>query len=151
MSQNNKTLFNIGKASAVAMALVDAPSAILKAWNTPWPLNLVLTPLVTLAVGAQIASIASAQPPAMADGGMIMGAPGIDQNLAMLSRGELVVPTKNFEEVVGSVQGARNTEIFGDEGQMGILIGFDSDEAGQVLTAQQIENQALGISIEEAS
>ena len=52
---------------------------------------------------------------------------------------------------MGSVQGARNTEIFGDEGQMGILIGFDSDEAGQVLTAQQIENQALGISIEEAS
>ena len=62
-----------------------------------------------------------------------------------------MVPTRNFEEVVGAVGGARDSDIFGGENQIGVVIGFDGDEAGQVLTAQQIENQALGISIEEAS
>ena len=152
MSSSNKTLFGIGKAAAIASAMVEAPAAIIKAWNTPWPLNLVLAPLVAVAVGAQIAQIASAQPPAMRDGGIITGGvSGIDSVNARLMPGELVVPTRNFEEVVGAVGGARDSDIFGGENQIGVVIGFDGDEAGQVLTAQQIENQALGISIEEAS
>jgi hypothetical protein len=134
------------------MAYIDGKAAVIKALaSAPPPFNYALAAAVGLAVGAQIGQIVNASPPKMNDGGMIMGAPGIDQNLAMLSRGELVVPTRNFEEVVGAVGGNRDAEIFGEENQMGIVIGFDSDEAGQVLTAQQIENQALGISIEESA
>ena len=151
-SSSNTTLFNIGRAGALAMAYIDGKAAVIKALaSAPPPFNYALAAAVGLAVGAQIGQIVNASPPKMNDGGMIMGAPGIDQNLAMLSRGELVVPTRNFEEVVGAVGGNRDAEIFGEENQMGIVIGFDSDEAGQVLTAQQIENQALGISIEESA
>ena len=151
-SSSNTTLFNIGRAGALAMAYIDGKAAVVKALaSAPPPFNYALAAAVGLAVGAQIGQIVSASPPKMNDGGIIMGAPGIDQNMAMLSRGELVVPTRNFEEVVGAVGGNRDAEIFGEENQMGIVIGFDSDEAGQVLTAQQIENQALGISIEESA
>jgi hypothetical protein len=151
-SSSNSTLFNIGRAGALAMAYIDGKAAVIKALSSaPPPFNYALAAAVGLAVAAQIGQIAGASPPKMNDGGMIMGAPGVDQNMAMISRGELVVPTRNFEEVVGSVGGNRDAEIFGNDDQVGIVIGFDSDEAGQVLTAQQIENQALGISIEEAS
>ena len=150
-SSSNRDLFNIGKASAIAQAAINAPSAILKAWDTPWPLNLVLAPLVATAVGAQIAQIASASPPKMNDGGMIMGSPGIDQNLAMLSRGELVVPTRNFDEVVGAVAGSRDADIFGESQTVNVAISFEGDEASQVLTAHQIEDRALGVSREEVA
>ncbi len=150
--ENNQTLFNIGRAAALAMAYIDGSAAVTKALaSAPPPFNFVLAGAVGAAVAVQVGKIISAKPPAMNDGGMIMGAPGIDQNLAMLSRGELVVPTRNFDEVVGSVGGSRDADIFGGESQTGIVIGFDSEEAGQFLTAQQIENQALGISIEEVS
>jgi len=152
-SSSNQELFTIGKAAALATAYIDGKAAILKALSSaPWPFNLALAAGAAAAVGVQIASIASASPPKMADGGMITGGlTGTDSVPAMLMPGELVVPTRNFEEVVGAVGGGRDAEIFGGESQMGIVIGFDSDEAGQVLTAQQIEDQALGISIEEAS
>tara|TARA_R100001509_G_scaffold165036_1_gene144829 strand:+ start:2426 stop:4531 length:2106 start_codon:yes stop_codon:yes gene_type:complete len=151
-SSSNSTLFNIGRAGALAMAYIDGKAAVIKALaSAPPPFNYALATAVGLAVAAQIGQIAGASPPKMNDGGIIMGAPGVDQNLAMVSRGELVVPTRNFEEVVGAVAGNRDAEIFGNDNQVGILIGFDSDEAGQVLTAQQIENQNLGISIEEVS
>lgn len=150
-SSSNRDLFNVGKAAAIAQAAINAPSAILKAYDTPFPLNFALVPLVTAAVAAQIAQIASASPPKMNDGGMIMGAPGIDQNLAMLSRGELVVPTRNFEEVVGGVAGNRNADIFGDPQTVNVEISFEGDEASQVLTARQIEDRALGISREEVA
>lgn len=151
-SSSNQDLFNIGKAGALAMAFIDGKAAVVKAMSSaPPPFNYALAAAVGLAVASQIGQIASASPPKMNDGGMIMGAPGIDQNLAMVSRGELVVPTRNFEEVVGAVGGNRDAEIFGEANQTNIVIGFDSEEAGQFLTAQQIENQALGISIEESA
>jgi hypothetical protein len=151
-SSSNSTLFNIGRAGALAMAYIDGKAAVIKALaSAPPPFNYALAAAVGLAVAAQIGNIASASPPKMNDGGMIMGAPGIDQNMAMISRGELVVPTRNFEEVVGAVGGNRDAEIFGESNQTNIVIGFDSEEAGQFLTAQQIENQALGISIEESA
>jgi hypothetical protein len=87
----------------------------------------------------------------MAEGGMIgTGAPGVDGNLAFLQRGELVVPTKSFEEVVGAV-GASRGDIFGDMASNAVMIGFDGDEASQVLTARQIEDTALGISRQEVA
>lgn len=152
-SSSNSTLFNIGRAGALAMAYIDGKAAVIKALaSAPPPFNYALAAAVGLAVAAQIGQIASASPPKMADGGMITGGiSGTDSVPAMLMPGELVVPTRNFEEVVGAVGGNRDSEIFGNDNQMGIVIGFDSDEAGQVLTAQQIENQALGISIEESA
>lgn len=152
-SSNNQTLFDVGRAAALSMAYIDGHAAVLKALKSaPPPFNFVLAATVGAAVAVQIGQILSAKPPKMADGGIITGGMrGLDSVPAMLMPGELVVPTRNFEETINAVGGARGQEIFGDENQIGLVIGFDSDEAGQFLTAQQIENQALGISIQEAS
>ena len=152
-SSSNQTLFNIGRASALAMAYIDGKAAVIKALaSAPPPFNYALAAAVGLAVAAQIGQIASASPPKMADGGMITGGiSGTDSVPAMLMPGELVVPTRNFEEVVGAVGGAREEEIFGGGSATEIVIGFDGEEASQVLTANQIENQALGISREEVA
>jgi hypothetical protein len=88
----------------------------------------------------------------LADGGIVSGGiSGIDSVPAMLMPGELVVPKRNAEDALNALGATRDADVFGDENQANIIIGFDSEEAGQFLTAQQIENQALGISIEEAS
>jgi hypothetical protein len=89
----------------------------------------------------------------LADGGIVEGGlQGMDSVPAMLMPGELVVPKRNAEDALNAIGASRDEEIFGDEGsQTSVIIGFESDEAGEVLTAKQIENQALGISIEEAS
>ena len=151
-SESNSTLFNIGRAGALATAYIDGSAAVTKALaSAPPPFNFGLAAAVGAAVAVQIGKIISAKPPAMNDGGMIMGAPGIDQNLAMLSRGELVVPTRNFEEVVSGVAGNRNADIFGDPQTVNVEISFEGDEASQVLTARQIEDRALGISREEVA
>lgn len=151
-SSGNTTLFNIGRAGALAMAYIDGKAAVIKALaSAPPPINYGLATAVGLAVAAQIGQILGASPPKMNDGGMIMGSPGIDQNLAMLSRGELVVPTKNFDEVVGAVGGNRDADIFGDPQTVNVAISFEGDEASQVLTARQIEDRALGISREEVA
>ena len=153
-SSNNQTLFDVGRAAALAMAYIDGSAAVTKALaSAPPPFNFALAAAVGAAVAVQIGQIISAKPPKMADGGMIMGGiSGTDSVPAMLMPGELVVPTRNFEEVVGAVGGGRDDEIFGGGGgATQIVIGFDGEEASQVLTAKQIENQALGISREEAA
>jgi len=151
-SSSNQDLFNIGRAGALAMAYIDGKAAVIKALaSAPPPFNFALATAVGLAVAAQIGEIVSAKPPKMNDGGMIMGSPGIDQNLAMLSRGELVVPTRNFEEVVGGVSGNRDADIFGESQTVNVSISFEGDEASQVLTAHQIEDRALGVSREEVA
>ena len=151
-SSSNQDLFNIGRAGALAMAYIDGKAAVVKALaSAPPPFNYGLAAAVGLAVAAQIGQIISASPPKMNDGGMIMGSPGIDQNLAMLSRGELVVPTRNFDEVVGAVAGNRDADIFGESQTVNVAISFEGDEASQVLTAHQIEDRALGVSREEVA
>jgi hypothetical protein len=89
----------------------------------------------------------------LADGGIVEGGlQGMDSVPAMLMPGELVIPKRNAEDALNAIGASRDEEIFDDQGSsVNVVIGFDSEEAGQFLTAQQIENQALGISIEEAS
>lgn len=154
-SSNNQTLFDVGRAASLAMAYIDGSAAVTKALaSAPPPFNFALAAAVGAAVAVQIGQIISAKPPkAMADGGLVTGGiPGVDSVPAMLMPGELVVPTRNFEETVGAVGAGRDSEIFGGEGgATQIVIGFDGEEASQVLTAKQIENQALGISREEVA
>jgi hypothetical protein len=154
MSESSRELFFIGKAAAVAQATMDGISAVMKALTgAPWPWNLVLAAGAGLASAVQMHKLLAVGPPKkMAEGGIVTGGiRGVDSVPIMAMPGELIVPTKNFEETVNAVGGSRNKEIFGNESTTKVLIGFDGEEAGQVLTARQIENQALGISIEEAA
>lgn len=71
MSSHNKTLFNIGKAAAIAQAGLSAGVNIAKASEAGFPQNLAFI-AGAIAQIAQIASIIeSAQPPAYDKGGMI--------------------------------------------------------------------------------
>ena len=70
----------------------------------------------------------------------------------MLMPGELVVPTRNFSEVVNAVAAQRNRDeglaggpaTTGEAGMVSVAIGFDGNEAQNVLTARQVEARALG-------
>jgi hypothetical protein len=88
----------------------------------------------------------------LADGGIVSGGiKGIDSVPAMLMPGELVIPQKDANDALNSIGASRDEEVFGNDSTTQIIIGFDGEEASQVLTARQIENQALGISREEAA
>jgi hypothetical protein len=104
----NSTLKAIGKAAAVASITIStAESAmnIFKGFST--------IPIIGPALGLAGAAAAVAfgaerigQVVSAADGGLITGGvPGRDSVPAMLMPGELVVPKRNFEQVVGAVRG----------------------------------------------
>lgn len=67
-SSSNKELFAIGKAAAIANAIVDAKAAVVKAFGQGGFFGFALATAVSIATAANIASIASAQPPKLASG-----------------------------------------------------------------------------------
>lgn len=144
-SSSNKALFNIGKAAALANHAVNVPAAISKALaSAPPPFNFVLAGLVGTAMAVQGAQIASQKPPAFAEGGMVTGGiPNQDSVPATLMPGELVVPTKNFEEVVGAVQNQRANESGVGGGEIEVVLTMN-DNVMDFIEAQVIERRALG-------
>jgi hypothetical protein len=71
-SQSNKELFFIGKAAAISQATIDGIAAVQKALTAaPPPFNFALAALVGVATAANVASIASAKPPAAQTGGIL--------------------------------------------------------------------------------
>lgn len=58
-SETYRVLFAMSKAFAIADATMKMASAIMEAWNTPWPLNLGAVAQVTTATAALLSSIAS--------------------------------------------------------------------------------------------
>lgn len=111
-SSNNKTLFNIGKAAALAQATIDGIASIQKtAAAFPFPINIPFVAAATAAQAANIAKIASAKPPAL-QGGIDSVPPGFDNDTfpALLSSGERVVPAKTNQDLTAFLQGQRNTD-----------------------------------------
>lgn len=122
--QSNATgeLFAVGKAAAVATATIDGIAAVQKALaSAPPPFNFALAALVGVATAANIAKIASAEPPKVTgafDGGLVTGgSASSDSSPFLLSKGEVVAPARNFDEVVegtarqrGMVTGDENAE-----------------------------------------
>lgn len=147
------------RAAAVAAAAAAAPSA--------GPLaparfaadlayyNALITANTALSLGT-IAAQTFQEYQAMAKGGIVTGGiPGKDSVPIMAQRKELVAPAKNFEEVIGSVRAKREADRLAEDGlssgrggTVNVLIGFDGDMAANVLTARQIEQRALGTSLE---
>jgi hypothetical protein len=74
----------------------------------------------------------------------------------LLEPGELITPRQNFEEVVNAVADQRqiqreaeedDAEEPEEEGLFGRLeIGFDGEEAADILTVKQNEQRFLGVS-----
>ncbi len=151
-SSSNNTLKGIGKAAAIANVAIKTAESAMNIYA-----GFSVIPIVgqALGVAGAIAAVAFGAEQisrinAAADGALVEGGtPGVDSVPFMLQRGELVVPRKNYNEVVTAVADRRNANKgFSDEGQGGmaqIVIGFDGSEAEQVLTARQVEARALGI------
>ncbi len=155
---SNATLKQIGKVAAIANIVIKTAESAMNIFNGFSAIPIVGIPLglagaaAAVAFGAeQIGKVTGA-----ADGGLLTGGlPGIDSIPVLAQQGELISPTSNFEEVIGSVRAAREAESIREEtgfssvgGTAQVIIGFDSKEASQFLTVKQIEDRALGVSQE---
>lgn len=105
----NETLKTIGKAAAIAQISIKTSEAAMNIYA-----GFSTIPIIGPALGIAGAAAAIAfgaeqigNVLAVAEGGLIEGGvPGRDSVPALLMPGELVVPKKNFNDVVGSVRGA---------------------------------------------
>jgi tape measure domain-containing protein len=145
----NKELAAIGKAAGVARAIMNTAEGVTNALATvPYPLNLAAAASVGVAGAVQIATISSTK---FANGGVYKGGiPGVDSIPALVKQNEIIAPTQNFEEVIGSVRAKREAENLGGGSlgapQVQVLVSYDSPEASQIMTVKQVENERLGIS-----
>lgn len=160
----NAELKAIGKAAAISQVIIGtAESASNIAQQIPkvipYPFAIpVIAALVAARVAfgyEQISTIRGA-----AQGGLVEGGiPGQDSVPYFLQQNELIAPAKNFEEVVAGTQLIREFKKGGEDletpggggGTAQVVIGFDGRQASQVLTARQLEDKSLGISIAGSS
>jgi len=153
-------LFAIGKAAAIATATIDGIAAVQKALSAaPPPFNFALAAVVGAAQTVNLGKIASAKPPtgafngAMVEGGSIFS----DTEPFMLSKGEIVAPRKDFDDVVEGTARQRGF-VKADEAQAqsvaptininGPVIGtqeFVNDLIEQIRDAVQFRNADLGV------
>jgi len=109
-SSKNETLKGIGKAAAVAQITMKTAEAAMNIYN-----GFSIIPIIGPALGVAGAAAAIAfgaekigRVTAAADGGLMTGGtPGKDSIPTLTMPGELVVPTRNFDEVVGAVANER--------------------------------------------
>jgi hypothetical protein len=118
----NETLKGIGKAASIAQITIKTAEAAMNIYN-----GFSIIPIVGPALGIAGAAAAVAfgaerisAVTAAADGGLITGGvAGKDSVPALLMPGELVVPERNFDQVVGAVQ--RDNQGGGDPEMVGLL------------------------------
>lgn len=151
-SENN-TLKDIGKAAAVVDITMRTATSAMRVYEGFSTIPFIGPALGVAAAAAVIAFGAEqiGKVTGLAEGGLALGGiPGRDSIPAMLQHGELVAPTSNFEEVIGSVRAKREAEKLGGDnlgaGSLGLEISFVGD-ADRYFEAKIIERQRLGISL----
>lgn len=143
--EGSKEVFLISKAAALAQAIVATNLAAAQALAVPPAPNVALASAAKVAGGINIAAIAASAIKGFADGGMYTGGiPGVDSLPALLQQGELVVPKKNFEEVVNAV--AQNREGTSTGGTMEVIVGF-TDNAFEIIEQKIVERREFGVGI----
>ena len=146
----NSTLKAIGKAAAVADITIKTAQSAMNIYN-----GFSTIPIVGPALGVAGAAAAVAfgaerirQVTAAAEGGIMTGGvPGRDSIPTLTMPGELVAPTKNFDEVVNAVADARLQErgLGASGGQdVNVTIGFQ-DDAFRIIEQKLIERRVLGV------
>ncbi len=116
-NSRNSSLKAIGKAAAVAQITIKTAESAINIYNGFSTIP-IIGPALGIAGaaaaiaygGEQIAQVTGAQQGGLIEGGI----PGRDSVPAFLEPGELVVPRKNYNDVVGAVQGEGN-EGFNEE------------------------------------
>jgi hypothetical protein len=154
-TSSNATLKGIGQfaaASNIAIKTAESAMNIYAGFST--------IPIVgpALGVAGAIAAVAFGAEQvgrvyAAADGGLLTGGiPGRDSIPVMAMDGELMVPTRSYEEVVNAVADKRNaqrgaqTGTQGDSGggTMEVIIGF-ADNAFNIIEQKFIQRRAIGV------
>jgi tape measure domain-containing protein len=146
----NKRLAEIAKQSATAKAIMNTAEGMTKALTYGPILGPILAGTVAAAGAVQVGVIQGVK---FDKGGVFSGGiPGVDSIPALVKQKEIIAPTQNFEEVIGSVRAKREAEEIAGEGagigggQMEVVVAYDSPEASQIVTVQQVEDTALGVS-----
>ncbi|MCB0421146.1 MAG: tape measure protein [Bdellovibrionales bacterium] len=144
--RENKLAFAIAKAAAIAQSIVSTNLAAANALVVD-PTG-ALSASVTLAGRLNTAAIIATALQGFAEGGIVGGRLGTDVNPAMLTRGEIVAPTQNFDEVIGSVRALREAEKIQGGGlggsEVNVTIGFTED-AVPYLEQKFLERRAIGV------
>jgi tape measure domain-containing protein len=117
MKSKNREAFEVGKAAAIAQALVTIPATAIEAYKSLAGIPLVGPGLGAAAAAAavvtgmeQVRSIQS-QRLAFAEGGLVPGVGNRDTVPALLTPGEVVVPKNNYNDLKDSfVRGAVNDD-----------------------------------------
>lgn len=146
----NKKLVAIAKAASLAKVILNTGVGITRAFaDLPYPLAVPVAATIGITGAVQAAQMAGVK---FADGGMFTGGvPGVDSIPAVLQQGEIVAPTRNFEEVIGSVRAKREAERLGGEGTgiggaMEVIIGF-TDNAFEIIEEKIIERRETGVGL----
>jgi hypothetical protein len=105
---SNKDAFRIGKAAAIGQATIDGILAVQRALGAaPPPVNFILAGLVGAAQAANLASIASQQPPSFQFGGIVGGQPSnADNQVITAASGEVVLNRNQQTELFNQLNGA---------------------------------------------
>lgn len=151
---SNSTLKGIGQAAAIANIAIKTAEAAMDIYAGFATIPIIGPALgiagaaAAVAFGAEQASAVTAA----ADGGLITGGiPGKDSVHALLMPGEMVVPTRNFEEVVSAVASSRS----GDSSQGGKMNGELTIRLQQDLVPfielEMTKRSRLGISLLKVS
>jgi len=114
-SSGNKTLFNIGRAAALAEAIPAGTLAVQRALSSaPPPFNFAIAAAVGVATAANIAKIASAKPPSFQNGGIVGGSSFSGDNvLAQLNSGEVVLNNTQQSRLLSLANGQTEPESGG--------------------------------------
>lgn len=154
-TSSNSTLKSIGKAAAVANIIVQTATSAMNIYA-----GFSMIPIVGPALGVAGAAAAVAfgaeqmgKVTAAADGGLMTGGrAGFDSIPTMTMPGELVVPTRNFEEVINATAAARLGESAGPNGTGGsvnIMLSL-KDDLMDFIEAKLVEREKLNLSIQRA-
>jgi hypothetical protein len=153
----NKELKEIGKAAAIANIVIKTGESAMNIYA-----GFSTIPIVGQALG--IAGAAAAvlfgaeqigKVTAAAQGGLLTGGvPGVDSIPVLAQQGELVSPTQNFEEVIGSVRAMREAEKmgggFGGGGEARVVLEL-KDSLMDFIETKLVERANIGISLQGAT
>jgi len=127
-NESSSELFLIGKAAAIATATIDGMAGVQKALaSAPPPINFALAALVGTVAAINISKIASVNKPKGAfDGAHVTEGSGYkDDQPFMLSKGELVAPAKDFDDVI---EGTARQRGFVKSGESSSAPNIDSPQ-----------------------
>jgi hypothetical protein len=154
-NSSSKELFLLGKAAALSQATISGIQAVQVALaSAPPPFNFAIAAAVGIAAAANVAKIAKENPPTGAFNGAYVGEGSgyKDDQPFMLSRGELIAPAKDFDQVVegtarerGFVKRDELSKTNEGQASTQTLVIELQDRAGEFINLSQRQGRTLGI------